>query len=225
MRAKDFLREFAPTNSGESGRWYTDEQMAEIVGDGWWQDLDLSGAEFGIPDSAIPKEYFIREAQAWLNDQGYSVHVLNCKVNDDDMEWFIEGNFHNPRFANKSLNESTFTEHEQQLRHFVKWCKEKLNITKPLPHMKFQDAKEGPDQHRTGYYDDDQNIMWIYTGNRNLIDIMRTVCHELVHRKQHEHKEAEPGESYPFAPIEQEADAIAGGMIKLYAKEFPESIE
>ena len=124
-----------------------------------------------------------------------------------------------------SLNESTFSEHEEQLRHFVQWCKNKLNITKPLPQMRFQDAKEGPDQHRTGYYDDDANIMWVYTGNRNLIDIFRTVAHELVHRKQHEHREAQPGESYPFAPIEQEADAVAGYLMKLYGKDNPEIIE
>lgn len=127
--------------------------------------------------------------------------------------------------AKEFLTESTFTEHEKQLRHFVRWCKEKLNITQPLPKMRFADKKEGPDQHHTGYYDDDSNTMWVYTGNRNLIDIMRTVCHELVHRKQHEFKKAKPGESYPFAPIEQEADAVAGGMIKLYVKEYPESIE
>ena len=127
--------------------------------------------------------------------------------------------------AKEFLDESTFTEHEEQLRHFVKWCKKKLKITKPLPHMVFADRKESDVQHRTGYYDDDTNTMWVYTGNRNLIDIMRTVCHELVHRKQHEHKKAKPGESYPFAPIEQEADAVAGGLIKLYVKQYPESIE
>lgn len=125
----------------------------------------------------------------------------------------------------QQVNESTFTQHEEQLRHFVAWCKKKLNITKPLPKIRFADKKEGPDQHHTGYYSDDENTIWIYTGNRNLIDIMRTLCHELVHRKQHENKPPKPGESYPFAPIEQEADAMAGGMIKLYVREFPGSIE
>jgi hypothetical protein len=47
----------------------------------------------------------IQEAQAWLDDQGYSVHVLNCKVNDDDMEWYIEGSFQNSRFAKKGVAE------------------------------------------------------------------------------------------------------------------------
>ena len=93
------LKEFAPGNGGgESGRWYTDDQMTDIVGDGWYNDLDVSGD--------IPKQQMIQEAQAWLDDQGYSVHVLNCKVNDDDMEWFIEGSFQNSRFAKKGVAEA-----------------------------------------------------------------------------------------------------------------------
>lgn len=125
----------------------------------------------------------------------------------------------------QSVNESTYTDHEEQIQHFVTWCKKKLKITKTLPAIRFADKKEGADQNRTGYYDDNSNTIWVYTGNRNLIDIMRTLCHELVHRKQHENRPAKPGESYPFAPIEQEADAMAGGMIKLYVREFPGSIE
>ena len=92
------LKEFAPGNSGgESGRWYTDDQMTDLVGDGWWNDLDISGE--------VSKQEMIQEAQAWLDDQGYSVHVLNCKVNDDDMEWFIEGSFQNSNFAKKGVAE------------------------------------------------------------------------------------------------------------------------
>ena len=38
--AEGSLKEFAPGgNGGESGRWYTDDQMTDIVGDGWWQDM------------------------------------------------------------------------------------------------------------------------------------------------------------------------------------------
>jgi hypothetical protein len=98
VKPKKGLKEFAPGNGGgESGRWYTDDQMTDIVGDGWWNDLDVSGN--------IPKQEMIQQAQAWLDDQGYSVQVLNCNVNDDNMDWFIEGSFHNPGFAKKGVAE------------------------------------------------------------------------------------------------------------------------
>jgi hypothetical protein len=98
--AEGNLKEFAPgAGGGESGRWYTDDQMTDIVGDGWWQDLDVSGN--------IPKQAMIQEAQAWLDDQGYNVQVLNCKLNDDDMEWYIEGSFQNSNFAKKGVAEGS----------------------------------------------------------------------------------------------------------------------
>jgi chaperonin cofactor prefoldin len=103
--AESSLNEFAPGNGDNNGRWYTDDQITDIVGDGWWQDLDLSGANIGTIDSDVPKEHLIREAQAWLDDQGYNVQVLNVNVNDDDCDWYIEGDFGNPNFASKGMHE------------------------------------------------------------------------------------------------------------------------
>ncbi len=94
--ANKSLNEFAPSN-GESGRWFTDDQMSAIVGDGWLQDLDISGD--------ISKQEIIDKAQEWLLDNGYRVQVLNVKVNDDDCDWFIEGSFHNTHSAKKDVEE------------------------------------------------------------------------------------------------------------------------
>lgn len=127
--------------------------------------------------------------------------------------------------AEDFLKESTYTEHEEQIRDFIEWCVKKLKIKEKLPTIKFQDEKESEDQHRTGYYSDDDDIMWIYTGKRNLIDILRTVAHELTHRKQHEGGRTYPGQSYPGSKIEQQADIMAGILMKLYGKEHPEIIE
>jgi hypothetical protein len=105
--AEGSINEFAQgSGGGESGRWYTDDEMTDIVGDGWWQDMDVSGANIGVIDSEVPKEYMIQQAQAWLDDQGYSVQVLNCRMNDDDMDWYIEGSFQNSSFAKKGVAES-----------------------------------------------------------------------------------------------------------------------
>lgn len=127
--------------------------------------------------------------------------------------------------AEDFLTESTYTEHEEQIRDFIEWCVKKLKIKEKLPKIKFQDEKESKDQHRTGYYSDDDDIMWIYTGKRNLIDILRTVAHELTHRKQHEGGRTYPNQSYPGSPIERQADEVAGILMKLYGKMHPEIIE
>ena len=96
--AVEGLKEFAPgSGGGESGRWYTDDQITDLVGDGWYEDMDVSGN--------IPKQQMIQRAQAWLDDQGYCVQVLNAKSSDDGTDWYIEGNFHNPNFAKKGIAE------------------------------------------------------------------------------------------------------------------------
>lgn len=125
----------------------------------------------------------------------------------------------------QQVNEDVGSEREQKILDFIDWCVDKLKIKEKLPHIKFQEEKEGPDQHHTGYYNNDTDVMWIYTGNRNLIDILRTVAHELTHRKQHEGGRTYPGQSYPGSKIEQQADVMAGILMKLYGKMYPEIIE
>jgi hypothetical protein len=115
------LNELAPgAGGGESGRWYTDDEITDIVGDGWWQDMDISGTKIGMIDADVPKEWMIGEAQAWLDDQGYNVQVLNVNLNDDDCDWYIEGNFNNPNFAKKNVHEATFNSKQEVIDHFVK---------------------------------------------------------------------------------------------------------
>ena len=124
----------------------------------------------------------------------------------------------------QQVNENTMHEHEERIRHFMQWCKHKLKLKQPLPNIEFSDEKDSPDMHHTGYYNDHEDKLWVYTGNRNLIDILRTVAHEFTHRKQGEQGRIK-GHSPPGSPLEQEADAMAGYFMKLYGKEHPEIIE
>jgi hypothetical protein len=121
-------------------------------------------------------------------------------------------------------DESSMHEHEERIHHFMAWCKTKLKLKQELPDIEFSDEKDSEDMHHTGYYNDHENKLWVYTGNRNLIDILRTVAHEFTHRKQGEDGRIE-GPNPPGSPLEQEADAMAGYLMKLYGKMYPEIIE
>ena len=125
----------------------------------------------------------------------------------------------------QQIKESTASDHEEQIHHFMRWCRHKLKLKQELPNIEFSDEKDSEDMHHTGYYNNQEDKLWVYTGNRNLIDILRTVAHEFTHRKQGEQGRIEPDQSYPGSPIEQEADAVAGYLMKLYGKEYPEIIE
>jgi hypothetical protein len=49
-----------------------------------------------------------------------------------------------------------------------------------------------------------------------MVDIARTVAHELTHVRQGELNMIKPGDSYPGSPIEMLADMVAGKLIKIY---------
>lgn len=106
-----------------------------------------------------------------------------------------------------------------EINKFIKWTKQKLNI-KGNPNFTFsKDTDQAQQGHHTGRHSG--NDIWVYIGNRNLIDILRTVFHELVHQRQAELNMIKDGDSYPGSPIEAMADMLAGKYIKIYGKENP----
>ena len=114
---------------------------------------------------------------------------------------------------------------EPELHDFVDWCCQQLSIRGPRPDLEFSSSKQSRDQHYTGHYTPEQGVIWIYTGSRNLADIMRTVAHELVHYRQRESGQDLSDQAYPGSPAETQADAMAGIMMKLYLKSHPEVLE
>jgi hypothetical protein len=107
---------------------------------------------------------------------------------------------------------------ESEVGKFVDWAIEILHIkTKPEIELS-QDTEEAQTHHHTGSHVDKSNKVWVYVKNRNLVDILRTVFHELVHVRQGELDMIKPGSSYPGSPIEAMADKLAGKYIKIYGE-------
>jgi putative N-acetylmannosamine-6-phosphate epimerase len=105
------------------------------------------------------------------------------------------------------------------------WICKKLNITK-IPAIELSmDTDEAQGNHHTGGHVPGSGKIWIYAKNRNLVDILRTTFHELVHVKQHDLDMIKPDSSYPGSPIEVEADAVAGTLIKIYGAANPHIFE
>lgn len=107
---------------------------------------------------------------------------------------------------------------QQEVEKFVDWASEKLHLkTRPQIELSF-DTEEAQNNHHTGSHKDGDNSVWVYAKNRNLVDILRTVFHELVHVRQGELDMIKPGSSYPGSPIEAMADMLAGKYIKIYGE-------
>lgn len=107
---------------------------------------------------------------------------------------------------------------EQEVDRFVDWTAKKLNLkTKPRIELSY-DTEDAQTNHHTGSHTDGDNSVWVYVKNRNLVDILRTIAHELTHVRQGELDMIKPGSSYPGSPIELLADMVAGKLIKLYGE-------
>lgn len=109
---------------------------------------------------------------------------------------------------------------EARVKHFIEWAKKRIGLAdEPLNIVFSYDQKDAQDLHRTGQYDYQNSHMVVYVGNRNMVDILRTVCHELVHVKQGQVGDIQRATKHgPGSPLEVEADAKAGYLMKLYGK-------
>lgn len=107
---------------------------------------------------------------------------------------------------------------QDEVNKFADWASKKLNIkTKPEITLSM-DTEEAQTNHHTGSHTEGDNKVWVYAKNRNLVDILRTVVHELTHVRQSELNMIQPGDSYPGSPIEMLADMVAGKLIKIYGE-------
>jgi len=106
--AEGSLNEFAIPGGGDgdSGRWYNDDELADIIGDDWFEDFDVSNDGFNIDAyGEKAKKNLVGYANTWFDDKGYNVNVMGVEHNDvdHDLQWYIVGSFHNPRFANEGM--------------------------------------------------------------------------------------------------------------------------
>lgn len=121
--------------------------------------------------------------------------------------------------GSESIYESQKNNHKHEVEKFANWMIEKLNIKNPVKIELSMDTEEAQTNHHTGGHILGTDEIWVYAKNRNLVDILRTVAHELAHIKQGELDMIKLGDSYPGSPIESQADVIAGKYIKIYGKE------
>ena len=85
------VKEFAPSGGG-GGRWYSDDQLYDIIGEDWLEAFDVSGDQGNIDLRGERARLFLaQEAEAWLTDRGYRVNVLDVRDDGDELSWYIQG--------------------------------------------------------------------------------------------------------------------------------------
>jgi len=105
------------------------------------------------------------------------------------------------------------------LKDYLKFCKQYLKI-EHLPQVKIVNNPNWTEQEQTfGQYHPSEHFFYINIHGRHILDILRTVGHELVHHKQHEIKSNSIGDR---SQMEHEANKFGGMLVKIYSFKNPE---
>jgi hypothetical protein len=107
---------------------------------------------------------------------------------------------------------------KQKLQNFVRFVKNELDL-KTCPTISIQNHRNGLKTTANYDYTKENKVIKICGKNRALVDIMRSIAHELVHHKQFEEGRLEERPPDIGGEIEDEANAKAGQYIKMFAKE------
>lgn len=136
--------------------------------------------------------------------------------------------FENAVVSDKFIFDNDFSEIKQTIvRDFCDFCQEKLNI-KEMPEIKIVSKKEK--NMSTGAYTPELNKVVVLGGKRAILDVLRSIGHELTHRMQDETgilKDIQPqGDrgkddmSDIGVDFEDEANAKGGALIKEFSRKY-----
>ena len=90
-----------------------------------------------------------------------------------------------------------------------------------LDHIPKIKLVESLDDTTFGRYVNDEQIIYVVVDNRNPVDILRTLAHEMVHYTQGQENQLTSTSGNTGSPIEDEANAEAGVIMRLFNQKFP----
>jgi hypothetical protein len=110
---------------------------------------------------------------------------------------------------------------EQTVRDFIEHAADRLGIER-IPEIKLHSDPEWSErEHSFGRYTPDTHTLEVNLANRHVMDILRTVAHELVHCRQHELSPLPDEAGATGSRWENEAHAKAGELMRDYADANP----
>jgi len=119
------------------------------------------------------------------------------------------------------LHENFTPQKAPLMGRFVDYACDRLNIDKPKVFIINSPTYSQEHKSFGGYYPSEQEIK-VVVHNRNMGDILRTLAHELVHRKQDEDGRISYESGKTGSEIENEANAKAGVLLRDFGKQHEE---
>ena len=185
---------------------------------GWWKDklvefkLDVPTADEKEIDPEELKKGIETEKEH-TTDEETAKKIALAHLGED------------PKYYSK-LSKAGLEEVETDIvSDFIDFAAKALEL-KDIPEIEFTDDEEIAKQmHSLGSYRPDTGKLLVVRGSRMTADILRTLAHELVHRKQSELKPLTQDDGATGSPIENEANAAAGVLLRQFGQYKPEIFE
>ena len=128
------------------------------------------------------------------------------------------------RQVHEPLEEGLDTANDTKtLKRFIAFAIKELGIQKPPSGLTLsRDNNKARTNHTFGTFNPNNDKIWLYVKNRNMADLLRTLAHELVHRKQDEDGRINNNSGETGSEIENEANAMAGVLLRKFGKQNEE---
>lgn len=211
-------------------------------------ELELQGISHGMETldpstlKSTQSEFDANKVYKMMSDKGEKRPIITSKdgyVLDGHHRWLEAHNkgekieahvcdapildllMHARRYVKLGIGLNEEIEHKDfgpMLDSFVSFASEKLGL-KSLPNIRFK----GPHDKFNSFaaYSPGRRDIVVTAANRHPMDVFRSVAHELVHQHQDERGALYDGAGETGSPIEDEANYLAGRIMRLYARDNP----
>jgi len=106
------------------------------------------------------------------------------------------------------------------INDFVNYVTEYLDVDNDKIEISYE-PEEAQEQTSFGVHVPATGVIRVVAANRNLADVLRTLAHELVHRKQGKEGKLRNGSGDDGSDIENEANAEAAVIMRKFGKANP----
>jgi pyrimidine deaminase RibD-like protein len=130
------------------------------------------------------------------------------------------------RSIREDITESVDPDHLKKILHrFYKSCVSKLKLKNP-PRLRLETTPDWSRENGSfGQYESETNTLILATYGRHVLDILRTMAHEMTHRQQDEREPLPIDAGETGSPWEDQANAMAGRIMRQWAEEQPEMFD
>ena len=168
-----------------------------------------------------------RDQELSLNTRPRERKTVNYGMRD---YWYpgtaYAGQDHPAGTESEQVDESTDPDQLKKiLNRFYSSCVSKLQLENP-PQLRLETTPEWSQENGSfGQYDSDSNTLILATAGRHVLDILRTMAHEMTHRQQDEREPLPLDAGATGSPWEDQANAMAGRIMRDWADEQPEMFD